>query len=432
VVDSASQTTTGVIDVNRLVKWGSDSLVYDADGNRSDKLSTSGNVHYEWTADGRLRSVTAGGVTTAYDYDAHGQLVRKSQGSTVVSHFLWDAGQLLAELDGSASTKVAEYVFAPGAVDVPLAVLVGTDPTLHYFEVDAANNVIGAFSGATGAVEQTLSYDPFGQVTGVSGSLTASRLRWKGLLWEDGAGFQFVRARWYDPATRRFVSEDPMGAAGGSSSPYAFAANDPVGGRDPSGLRRASDEACFMQRECWGEGGSPLGGGGFFMGRGPCTIMNGSCGDPLAGLPPRSTGRGSSSGSASEMTCHVGGSSERLQSCLSAAREFLAEAAPTFWVFNGTLTGPRLANGCPADQYRMLPGDLSNMPTLQHGARFERFELTIVHRLSLAGRTLEALASGAGLVSVPTASTGYVPVHVFATINCVTGSGEFTAVGTSP
>jgi RHS repeat-associated protein len=44
-----------------------------------------------------------------------------------------------------------------------------------------------------------------------------------------------VRARWYDPQTGRFVSEDPIGLAGGIN-PYAYVGSNPVNGRDPYGL----------------------------------------------------------------------------------------------------------------------------------------------------------------------------------------------------
>lgn len=42
-------------------------------------------------------------------------------------------------------------------------------------------------------------------------------------------------ARWYDAALGRFISEDPAGLTGGIN-PYVFAGDDPINGRDPSGL----------------------------------------------------------------------------------------------------------------------------------------------------------------------------------------------------
>ncbi|HEX6639491.1 MAG TPA: RHS repeat-associated core domain-containing protein [Thermoanaerobaculia bacterium] len=44
----------------------------------------------------------------------------------------------------------------------------------------------------------------------------------------------YVRARWFDPASGTFLSADPMGY-GDSSNLYAFGGGDPVNGRDPTG-----------------------------------------------------------------------------------------------------------------------------------------------------------------------------------------------------
>jgi murein DD-endopeptidase MepM/ murein hydrolase activator NlpD len=44
-----------------------------------------------------------------------------------------------------------------------------------------------------------------------------------------------MRNRWYEPRTGRFLSEDPIGLAGGINA-YGFAGADPVNKSDPTGL----------------------------------------------------------------------------------------------------------------------------------------------------------------------------------------------------
>lgn len=50
-----------------------------------------------------------------------------------------------------------------------------------------------------------------------------------------GWGLDYMRNRWYEEATGRFLSEDPIGLEGGIN-PYVFAGNDPVNRRDATGL----------------------------------------------------------------------------------------------------------------------------------------------------------------------------------------------------
>ncbi|HEV8304365.1 MAG TPA: RHS repeat-associated core domain-containing protein, partial [Gemmatimonadales bacterium] len=64
-------------------------------------------------------------------------------------------------------------------------------------------------------------------------------------LWEgDSTRLYYMRARWYDPSTGRFVSEDPLGLSAGPNQ-YGFAGGNPVDGRDPSGLGMLP-EGCFV------------------------------------------------------------------------------------------------------------------------------------------------------------------------------------------
>jgi hypothetical protein len=44
------------------------------------------------------------------------------------------------------------------------------------------------------------------------------------------------RARYYNPNTGRFLSEDPMGFAGSGTNLYAYAKNNPINLKDPYGL----------------------------------------------------------------------------------------------------------------------------------------------------------------------------------------------------
>ena len=49
-------------------------------------------------------------------------------------------------------------------------------------------------------------------------------------------GLYYMRARFYDPAVKRFISEDPLGFDGGDLNLYAYVGNNPIMGVDPLGL----------------------------------------------------------------------------------------------------------------------------------------------------------------------------------------------------
>ena len=51
----------------------------------------------------------------------------------------------------------------------------------------------------------------------------------------DGTGLYYYRARYYSPELARFISEDPIGVAGGLNL-FSYVDGDPIAGTDPFGL----------------------------------------------------------------------------------------------------------------------------------------------------------------------------------------------------
>jgi RHS repeat-associated protein len=171
-----------------------------------------------------------------FQYDAGGRLVRRDLSGAPQRHYLWDGDQLLAELDAAGTTKLFEYAYYPG-LDQFQALIESTTP--YFAHRDGLGNVI-ALTDAAKTVQRTYSYDDWGNTTGgtdTHGFGNLDRARWKGALWTSSAGgdLYYMRNRWYEPYSGRFLSEDPLGLAGGLNQ-YAYAGNDAVDGSDPSGL----------------------------------------------------------------------------------------------------------------------------------------------------------------------------------------------------
>lgn len=219
---------------NRITSFNGCSYATDFDGNVTSRTCGSENVSFAWTADNRLDTLKVGGQVTTFAYNALGRLAKKATG-ILVRHFLWERDNVLAELDGAGTSQIAEYSYYPG-LDNLHALIVGGNK--YFAHRDMLGNVV-ALTDSTQALQRYYEYDGWGNLTtsiDYAGFAGKDRTRFKGALWVgDQTELYYVRSRWYEPRTGRFLSEDPIGLQGGLN-PYAYAANDPVNARDPSGL----------------------------------------------------------------------------------------------------------------------------------------------------------------------------------------------------
>jgi RHS repeat-associated protein len=100
-----------------------------------------------------------------------------------------------------------------------------------------------ALVDSSGSVVESYQYDAWGNVLGVydssnqpiNESSIGNRYLWQGREYSWKTGLYYFRARWYDPVTGRWLSNDPIGISGGLNQ-YVFCADDPVNCVDPTGL----------------------------------------------------------------------------------------------------------------------------------------------------------------------------------------------------
>jgi RHS repeat-associated protein len=224
---------------NRLTRFKGYTLEYDADGNvtRRYQKDSSGtiimDVRFFWNSLNQMDSLRiAGSCTVPFGYDGFGRKVRRGCASdpAAVTRFLYEGDDLLMELDSNGA-PVAEYTYYPGT-DRPHSLRRREKAdSVFYYATDFPGNVVGLVSSSNQVVNR-YRYRPFGSSELASGPVR-NDLRFHGAPTD--LGLYFLRNRWYDPTLERFLSEDPIGLAGGIN-PYRFVGNSPANFRDPSGL----------------------------------------------------------------------------------------------------------------------------------------------------------------------------------------------------
>jgi RHS repeat-associated protein len=215
---------------NQLTATSSASYGFDYNGNTTSKTDSTGTTNYTWDFENRLTSVTlpGSGGTVSFKYDPFGRRIYKSS-SSGTSIYAYDSDNLVEETNASGAV-VARYS-QDLAIDAPLAML--RNSATSYYEQDGIGTVT-SLSNTAGALAQTYTFDSFGNQTASSGSLS-NPFRFTGREFDSESGLYYMRARYFDSATGRFINEDPIAFYGGTNF-YRYARSNPVNWADPSGL----------------------------------------------------------------------------------------------------------------------------------------------------------------------------------------------------
>ena len=230
---------------NRLLSAGDTTYTYDADGNETSQTDASSTTYYSYTADGLLSQVrTSDGHVVTYGYDARGtRLTEEIDGQ--LRRFVVD--------EQAQYTRVLEVLAADGSL---LSRRTYGDQLLSQREADGTSVYYSAdlrgspyvLTDSSGKPIDTIDYDAFGRVLSHTGMST------------DGIGFLgeeadpttqlvYLRARYLDPTTGRFITRDPL--SGDDLTPittnlYLYARNNPTVYVDPSGKGPLAEEASLL------------------------------------------------------------------------------------------------------------------------------------------------------------------------------------------
>jgi RHS repeat-associated protein len=203
---------------------GATRYTYDLRGNRTNVTPPTGPaITLGYDQANRLTSYAAA-TNTTYTYNGDGLRMSKTTGAST-SQFVWDSSSSLPLLLKDGATA---YVYGPGGL--PLEQVTGA--TTYYLHHDQLGST-RLLTDATGATQATYSYDPYGKLVAISGSII-NPLQFAGQYTDSESGFQYLRARYYDPVTGQFITRDPVVTM--TRQAYSYSANSPTNRSDPSGL----------------------------------------------------------------------------------------------------------------------------------------------------------------------------------------------------
>jgi RHS repeat-associated protein len=212
-----------------------DQMLNDDFGSRSytprGELASDGRPRtFVWNGQGFLQTVIDPFTTTQYVYDGEGRRVRHSSYGTTTDQVVDSVSELSRVLSETANGLTTYFIYGQ---DLIYALKGGTTPYFHH--ADALGSTI-AVTRADGTLDGTFNYDAFGR------GRDASYNEWTRRQFTgeevDRNELLYLRARYYDPLSGRFLSRDPFPMDESdtqSVNRYAYVKNNPLRYVDPSG-----------------------------------------------------------------------------------------------------------------------------------------------------------------------------------------------------
>ena len=170
-------------------------------------------------------------------YNGLGQLVSKFSSGITTQYLVDDLSptgypQVVAELANGQPERTYTY----GLERISELQAVNGTPTASFYQYDGRGTV-RMLTSPSGAVTDTYAYDAFGNLIASSGT-TPNPYLYRGERYDSDLGLYYLRARWYNPVTGRFMTRDPYQGSiydPASLHRYNYARANPANFIAPSG-----------------------------------------------------------------------------------------------------------------------------------------------------------------------------------------------------
>ena len=201
------------------------------------RLTASGQRTYAWDGASRLKSYSGADGSATFTYDGAGLRISRTDGGATQNYVLNYARALpTVDVVRSGNADLRYYIWLPDGVLLYSVEASGNARRFHHFdETGSATHL----TNEAGQVTDTYGISPYGETVTRTGA-TENPFTFQGafgVMQEGATGLYYARARYYDSATARFLSRDPLPALDPRGvNPYQYAYGNPQGFADPSGL----------------------------------------------------------------------------------------------------------------------------------------------------------------------------------------------------
>ena len=125
----------------------------------------------------------------------------------------------------SLDLGTTDYVMGPDGQPVEQLTTLGTSTTPEWYYADFQGNT-RVLMDASGSPQVTYNYPAWGATTDWLGDGNGTPLQYNATFTDQWTGLVYDQARWYDPSTGQFVSQDPL--VHETVQPYAYAGDSPI------------------------------------------------------------------------------------------------------------------------------------------------------------------------------------------------------------
>ena len=213
---------------DRLMSFGTELFAYDDMGNPT----TYRNMSCMWEKGRQLKSISDGANTVSFTYDEFGMRTTKTAGG-ITTNYVYENGKLLREVTGS---EKIDFVYGSDGI-----IGFRTGNKNYLYRKNVFGDVTEIYSD-NGTLVGKYSYTAFGECivkVNEGGIAEKNPIRYRGYYYDEETGLYYLKSRYYDPVTGRFITIDDISYIDPETinglNLYAYCGNNPVMRIDENG-----------------------------------------------------------------------------------------------------------------------------------------------------------------------------------------------------